>query len=157
MRTVPNFSASADHTSTPRSDSDRALSVLLLAAAVAALAVTVNQLMDTWAEDQLLTAWVALWAVVFAGSLLLAGTARQTQSFSRNFCCHLARRQLMGRYCPRCCRPSFLSTACAVFAVFCHARSRTFLQTCCACRTDGRRSPCGTYRRRCVGRRWRCF
>lgn len=77
MRTVPNFSASADHTSTPRSDSDRALSVLLLAAAVAALAVTVNQLMDTWAEDQLLTAWVALWAVVFAGSLLLAGTARR--------------------------------------------------------------------------------
>lgn len=77
MRTVPNFSASADHTPTPRSDNDRALSVLLLAAAVAALAVTVNQLMDTWAEDQLLTAWVALWAVVFAGSLLLAGTARR--------------------------------------------------------------------------------
>lgn len=82
MRTVPNFSAPADAAAAlaqadqaARSHSDRVLSALLLAAAVAALAVTVNQLMDTWAEDHLLTAWVALWAVVFAGSLLLAGTA----------------------------------------------------------------------------------
>ena len=82
--TVPNFSApaeaatalaQADHAA--RGHSDRMLSALLLAAAVAALAVTVNQLMDTWAEDHLLTAWVALWAVVFAGSLLLAGTAQR--------------------------------------------------------------------------------
>jgi hypothetical protein len=60
-----------------RADSDRALSALLLAAAVAALAVTLDQLIGTWADDHLLTAWVALWAVVFAGSLLLAGTAHR--------------------------------------------------------------------------------
>ena len=84
MRTVPNFSAPAQAAAAlaqadqaARGHSDRVLSALLLAAAVAALAVTVNQLMDTWAEDHLLTVWVALWAVVFAGSLLLAGTARR--------------------------------------------------------------------------------
>lgn len=61
-----------------RTDNDRVLSALLLAAAVAALAVTVDQLIGSWAEDHLLAAWVAMWSVVFAGSLVLAGTARRT-------------------------------------------------------------------------------
>lgn len=56
----------------------RPLAALLLAAAVAALAVAADRLMASWADEQLLATWIALWAVVFAGSLLLAGTARRT-------------------------------------------------------------------------------
>jgi len=60
-----------------RADSSRPLAALLLAAAIAALAVVVDQLMQTWADDHLFTAWVAMWSVLFAGTLLLAGTARR--------------------------------------------------------------------------------
>lgn len=60
-----------------RADGSRPLAALLLAAAVAALAVVVDQLMQTWADDHLFAAWVAMWAVLFAGTLLLAGTARR--------------------------------------------------------------------------------
>ncbi|TDQ42533.1 hypothetical protein [Tepidicella xavieri] len=56
---------------------DRPLAALLLAAAVAALAVATDRLMASWADEHLLATWVAMWAVVFAGSLLLAGTARR--------------------------------------------------------------------------------
>ncbi len=55
----------------------RGLAALLLAAAVAALAVVADQLVETWLDDHLFLAWVALWAVVFAGSLLLTGTVRR--------------------------------------------------------------------------------
>jgi hypothetical protein len=51
------------------------LYALLLAAAVAALAVAVDRLAGSWADEHILTAWIALWSVVFAGSLLFAGTA----------------------------------------------------------------------------------
>ena len=60
-----------------RSESSRPLAALLLAAAVAALAVVADQLIGTWADGHLMAAWVAMWAVVFAGTLLLAGTARR--------------------------------------------------------------------------------
>ena len=55
----------------------RGLAALLLAASVAALAVVADQLIETWLDDHLFLAWVALWAVVFAGSLLLTGTVRR--------------------------------------------------------------------------------
>lgn len=55
----------------------RPIAAVLLAAAVAALAGIVSQLMDTWADEHLFATWVALWAVVFAGSLFLAGTAQR--------------------------------------------------------------------------------
>lgn len=55
----------------------RGLAALLLAAAVAALAVVADQLIETWMDDHLFLAWIALWAVVFAGSLLLTGTIRR--------------------------------------------------------------------------------
>lgn len=80
-----------------RRESDRVLAALLLAAAVAALAVTVDQMIGNWGEDHLLAAWVAMWAVVFAGSLVLAGTARRT---ARRVMAHLntwARRQAQAR------------------------------------------------------------
>lgn len=55
----------------------RGLAALLLAASVAALAVVADQLIETWIDDHLFLAWVAMWAVVFSGSLLLTGTARR--------------------------------------------------------------------------------
>ena len=55
----------------------RGLSALLLAAAVAALAVAADQLIETWVDGHLFLAWVTLWAVVFVGSLMLTGTMRR--------------------------------------------------------------------------------
>lgn len=55
----------------------RGLSALLLAAAVAALAVAADQVIETWIDGHLFLAWVALWAVVFVGSLMLTGTVRR--------------------------------------------------------------------------------
>ena len=73
-----NASPAAQRTAPARrADISRPLAALLLAAAVAALAVVVDQLMQTWADDHLFVAWVAMWAVLFAGTLLLAGTARR--------------------------------------------------------------------------------
>ncbi len=60
-----------------RPENARGLAALLLAASVAALAVAADQLIETWIDDHLFLAWVAMWAVVFAGSLLLTGTARR--------------------------------------------------------------------------------
>lgn len=60
-----------------RPENARGLAALLLAASVAALAVVADQLIETWIDDHLFLAWVAMWAVVFAGSLLLTGTARR--------------------------------------------------------------------------------
>ncbi len=64
---------------TPKSTSGeaRGLATLLLAAVVAALVVVADRVIDTWADGHLLLAWVMLWAVVFAGSALFAGTARR--------------------------------------------------------------------------------
>ena len=55
----------------------RMLAATLLAAAVAALAVVADRLVSTWSDGDLMATWLALWGVVFAGSLLLAGTARR--------------------------------------------------------------------------------
>jgi hypothetical protein len=60
-----------------RPENARGLAALLLAASVAALAVVADQLIETWIDDHLFLAWVAMWAVVFAGSLLLTGTMRR--------------------------------------------------------------------------------
>lgn len=59
-----------------RSDSARGLSVMLLAAVVAAMVVVADRLISTWADGQLFLAWVFLWVVVFAGMALFADTAR---------------------------------------------------------------------------------
>ncbi len=65
------------YTPPSKPENARGLAALLLAAAVAALAVVADQLVETWLDDHLFLAWVALWAVVFAGSLLLTGTVRR--------------------------------------------------------------------------------
>lgn len=56
-------------------DSTKGLSTLLLAAIVAAMVVAADQLVDTWADGHLMTAWVILWAVAFGAIALFAGTA----------------------------------------------------------------------------------
>ncbi len=70
-----NVAAPGQPTSERRSNGARALAALLLAAAVAALVVVADRLIDTWADGHLFLAWVALWAVIFAGSVLFAGSA----------------------------------------------------------------------------------
>ena len=62
---------------TRRFDGSRSLAAMLLAAAVAALAVLADQMIGTWADGHLFLGWVALWVVIFAGSVLFAGTARR--------------------------------------------------------------------------------
>lgn len=60
-----------------RRPAPRALVALLLAASVAAVAVLADQWVNTWADGHLFAAWVGMWVVVFAGSLLLAAPARR--------------------------------------------------------------------------------
>ncbi len=56
--------------------STAALSVLLLAALVATLVSLADHFASTWADEHLFLAWVLLWAVIFGGLALFAGTAR---------------------------------------------------------------------------------
>ena len=63
---------------TPRvGRSARSLAALLLSAAVAGTVVIADRVIQTWADQHLFVAWVMIWAVVFAGLALFAGTARQ--------------------------------------------------------------------------------
>ncbi len=52
------------------------LSVLLLAALVAALVLLADRFVSTWADGHLFLGWVMLWAVIFVGLALFTGTAR---------------------------------------------------------------------------------
>lgn len=54
----------------------RGLSVMLLAAVVSALVIFADQFVVVWTDGDLFLGWVLLWAVVFAGLALFAGTAR---------------------------------------------------------------------------------
>ena len=54
----------------------KGLAAMFLAAAVAALVVVADRVINTWGDEHLFYAWVVLWAVVFAGIALFAGTAR---------------------------------------------------------------------------------
>lgn len=54
----------------------RSLSVLFLAALVAALVIVADRFISTWADKHLFLGWVVLWVVVFGGMALFAGTAR---------------------------------------------------------------------------------
>ena len=56
--------------------SARALSVLWLAALVATLVLLADHFVSTWADEHLFLGWVLLWAVIFGGLALFAGTAR---------------------------------------------------------------------------------
>ena len=69
--------ANPERDGTSLADGGRSLAALLLAAAVAALVVLADQLIETWADGHLFLGWVALWVVIFSGSVLMAGSARR--------------------------------------------------------------------------------
>ena len=58
-------------------EGSRGLAALLLAAAVAAMVVVADQVIESWVDGHVFLAWVLLWAVVFAATLVFAGTARR--------------------------------------------------------------------------------
>ena len=58
-------------------EGSRTLAGMLLAAAMAALLVVADQVIDTWADGHLLAGWVALWTVAFAALALLAPPLRK--------------------------------------------------------------------------------
>ena len=58
-------------------DGARGLAAMLLAAVVAALVVVADQVIESWVDGHVFLAWVLLWAVVFAATLVFAGTARR--------------------------------------------------------------------------------
>lgn len=62
-------------------DGSRTLAGMLLAAAMAALLVVADQVIDTWSDGHLLAGWVALWTVAFAALALLAPPLRQVAAF----------------------------------------------------------------------------
>lgn len=76
-RSLGTAANAAERHNEPGVDGARSLAALLLAAAVAALVVLADQLIDTWADGHLFLGWVALWVVIFAGSVLFAGSARR--------------------------------------------------------------------------------
>lgn len=57
-------------------NSTRGLSSMLLAAMVSALLVVADQVIDTWADDHLLAAWVLMWVIGFAALALLTAPSR---------------------------------------------------------------------------------
>lgn len=71
--TAPQGLPAHGHVSLPRLA--RPLATLLLAAFVAALAVVADRWVDSWSDDHLFAAWLLIWAVVFAASVLAAGPA----------------------------------------------------------------------------------
>lgn len=58
-------------------EDSRPLAGMLLAAAMAALLVAADQVIDSWVDGHLLAAWVALWTVTFAALALLATPLRK--------------------------------------------------------------------------------
>jgi pheromone shutdown protein TraB len=62
------------------SDDSRPLAGMLLAAAMAALLVAADQVIDSWVDGHLLAAWVALWTVTFAALALLATPLRKVSN-----------------------------------------------------------------------------
>lgn len=63
-------------------DGTRGIATLLLAAAVSALVVAADRLVDSWTGGRLLAAWVVLWLIAFAALAVLAGPARRLAAFA---------------------------------------------------------------------------
>lgn len=74
---TPTRSASAQPllssaTSRKAQEKARPLAGMLLAAGMAALLVTADQVINSWTDGHILAAWVALWTVTFAALAILA-------------------------------------------------------------------------------------
>lgn len=76
LRSRQPANAATDARNSPSRVGVRGLSVMLLAAAVSTLVVFADQYVGVWTDGHLFFGWVVLWAVVFAGMALFAGTAR---------------------------------------------------------------------------------
>ncbi len=63
--------------------SSQGLTLLALAAVVAAMVLVADRLVDTWADDHLLAAWVALWTLIFATLAVFAPVAKGFVANSR--------------------------------------------------------------------------
>ena len=77
---APVRSDAANIASKDVADNSRPLAGMLLAAAMAALLVAANQVIDSWVDGHLLAAWVALWTVTFAALALLATPLRRVSN-----------------------------------------------------------------------------
>ena len=77
-----------------RIDSARSLAAMLLTVMIATLVVLGDQLINTWADEHLLVAWVALWTVAFAAMALLAPAAARV---ARGLLASLAERRELAR------------------------------------------------------------
>jgi hypothetical protein len=77
LRAVATGEAAQSRPARPASEGARGLAALLLAAVVAALVVVADQVIDSWVDGHVFLAWVLLWAVVFAATMVFAGTARR--------------------------------------------------------------------------------
>ena len=84
---IVSSSSSASHipaqavvSSAKTSEDSRPLAGMLLAAAMAALLVAADQVIDSWVDGHLLAAWVALWTVTFAALALLATPLRKVSN-----------------------------------------------------------------------------
>ena len=67
------------------SEDSRSLAGMLLAAVMAALLVTADQVINSWVDGHLLAAWVALWTVTFAALALLATPLRKISNAGANW------------------------------------------------------------------------
>jgi hypothetical protein len=54
----------------------RGLAAVLLAGLASALIVVADQIVSSWADGQLLVAWIALWALIFAAFALFSDVVR---------------------------------------------------------------------------------
>ena len=70
-------SQAMQHRITDSGEKSRPLAGMLLAAGMAALLVTADQVIDNWSDGHLLAAWVALWTVTFAALAILATPLRK--------------------------------------------------------------------------------
>jgi hypothetical protein len=61
-------------------EKSRPLAGMLLAAGIAALLVTADQVIDSWTDGHMLAAWVALWTVTFAALAILATPLRKVSN-----------------------------------------------------------------------------
>lgn len=58
-------------------EKSRPLAGMLLAAGMAALLVTADQVIESWTDGHILAAWVALWTVTFGALAILATPLRK--------------------------------------------------------------------------------
>ena len=63
----------------------KGLVAMLLAGAASALVVVADQVISTWADGQLLLAWVAMWALVFGVLALFADASRGWSASATKF------------------------------------------------------------------------